>query len=223
VNYLGTRTVLETTSRAAPEARVILVSSAEMYGSASPGAEPFSEDSPLRPSSPYARCKAAADLLGGAFAARGLDVLRIRPFNHTGPGQTDAFVLPSFARQVAAIEAGESEPLLRVGNLASVRDFLDIDDVIDAYVRLLDRSVPAGVYNVASGVGVLIGDALRHLFELTGIEPRVEVNSDFFRPTDVSVGRAERLRSAAGWEPRIPFSQTLERLLDDWRKRISAS
>jgi nucleoside-diphosphate-sugar epimerase len=223
VNYLGTRTVLEATSRMAPEARVIVVSTADMYGSASPGAAPFSEASPLRPNSPYARSKAAADLIGGSFAARGLDVLRVRPFNHTGPGQTEAFVLPSFARQVAAIEAGAGEPLLRVGNLESVRDFLDIDDVIEAYARLLDRSVPADVYNVASGAGVLIGDALRSLCELASIEPRIEVHPDFFRPTDIAVGSAERLHSAAGWEPQVPFSTTLERLLNDWRERISVS
>jgi nucleoside-diphosphate-sugar epimerase len=223
VNYLGARTVLEAARRVVPEARVMLVSTADMYGSVSPGAEPFSEESPLRPGSPYARSKAAADLLGGAFAARGLDVVRVRPFNHTGPGQTDVFVLPSFARQVAAIEAGDCEPVIRVGNLVSVRDFLDIEDVIDAYVRLLDRGVPADVYNVASGEGVRIGDALRGLCELAGIEPRVEVNPDFFRPTDIAVGRAVRLRAVARWEPRVPFRRTLERLLDDWRERISAS
>jgi nucleoside-diphosphate-sugar epimerase len=95
--------------------------------------------------------------------------------------------------------------------------------VIDAYVRLLDRGVPADVYNVASGAGVRIGDALRSLCELAGIEPRVEVNPDFFRPTDIAVGRAVRLRAAARWEPRVPFRRTLERLLDDWRERISVS
>jgi len=223
VNYVGTRTVLEAARRVAPEARIILVSTADLYGSASPGAEPFSEESPLLPRSPYARSKAAADLLGGAFAARGLDVVRVRPFNHTGPGQTQVFVLASFARQVAAIEAGASEPVLRVGNLESVRDFLDIDDVIDAYVALLDRDVPADVYNIASGTGVRIGDAVSSLCKLAGIEPRVEVNPDFFRPTDIVVGRAEHLRSATGWEPQVPFRRTLERLLDHWRARISAS
>ena len=223
VNYLGARTVLEATQRVVPEARVLLVSTADMYGSVSPGTEPFSEESPLRPGSPYARSKAAADLLGGAFAARGLDVVRVRPFNHTGPGQTDVFVLASFARQVAAIEAGSCEPLIRVGNLVSVRDFLDIEDVIDAYVRLLDPGVPADVYNVASGTGVRIGDALRSLCEIAGIAPRLEVNPDFFRPTDIAVGRAARLRAAARWEPRVSFRQTLERLLDDWRERIGAS
>ena len=223
VNYVGTRVVLEAARRAAPEARVLLVSSADVYSSAAPGAEPFTEESPLRPSSPYARSKAAADLLGGVFAARGLDVVRVRPFNHTGRGQTDVFVLASFARQVATIEAGKREPVLRVGNLDSVRDFLDIEDVVDAYAQLLGRDVPAGVYNLASGVGVRIGDALKILCELAGIEPRVEVNPDYFRPTDIAVGAARRLHAETNWEPRIPFRQTLEQLLGGWREQISVA
>jgi nucleoside-diphosphate-sugar epimerase len=221
VNYVGTRAVLEAARKRAPGARVLLVSTSDLYGSAEPGDEPFDEASPLRPRSPYARCKAAADLLGGVFATRGLDVVRVRPFNHTGPGQTDAFVLASFARQVAAIEAGLKEPILRVGNLDSIRDFLAIDDVIEAYVRLLDPAHAAGVYNVASGSGVRIGDALRQLCELAGITPRIEVDPDFFRPTDVAVGRADRLREATGWSPRVPFGEILERLVRDWRARIT--
>jgi nucleoside-diphosphate-sugar epimerase len=223
VNYLGTRTVLDVTQRVLPNARVILVSSADLYGSTTPGAEPFSETSALRPRSPYARSKASADLLGGVYSARGLDVVRVRPFNHTGPGQTDAFVLPSFARQVATIEAGHSEPVMRVGNLDSVRDFLDIDDVIDAYVQLIDRAVPSGVYNIASGNGVRVGDALRSLCRLAGIEPRLEVNPEFFRPTDFAVGSAKPLREITEWRPRVPFESTLERLLDDWRGRVNAA
>jgi len=223
VNYLGTLTLLEGVKRTVPSARVILVSTADLYGSTEPGAAPFDESSQLRPHSPYARCKAAADLLGGVYADRGLEVVCVRPFNHTGPGQTDTFVLPSFARQVASIEAGLSEPSMRVGNLESVRDFLDIDDVIDAYVRLLDPAVPSGTYNVASGSGVRVGDALRGLCRLAGIAPKIEVDPDFFRPTDIAVGDSARLRAASGWQPRIPFERTLERLLDDWRGRVNGA
>jgi GDP-4-dehydro-6-deoxy-D-mannose reductase len=223
VNYLGTRTVLEVAQRTVPTARVILVSTADLYGSTEPGAPPFDESSELQPRSPYARCKAAADLLGGVYTERGLDVVRVRPFNHTGPGQTDTFVLPSFARQVASIEAGRSEPSMRVGNLDSIRDFLDIDDVTDAYIRLLDPMVASGTYNVASGAGVRVGDALRTLCSLAGIEPRIEVASEFFRPTDFAVGDSTRLRAATGWQPRVPFDRTLERLLDHWRGRVTAA
>lgn len=223
VNYLGTRTVLEVTRRAAPNARVILVSTADLYGSTKPGSPPFDESSELRPRSPYARSKAAADLLGGVYADRGLDVVRVRPFNHTGPGQTDTFVLPNFARQVASIEAGIAEPSLRVGNLDSVRDFLDVDDVTDAYLRLLDPKVASGTYNVASGRGLRVGDALRTLLSLAHIDPRIEVVPELFRPTDFAVGDATRLAAATGWQPSVPFDRTLERLLDHWRERVTVA
>jgi GDP-4-dehydro-6-deoxy-D-mannose reductase len=223
VNYVGTRTLLEAARRVVPKVRLLLVSTADLYGSSEPGGAPFEESSALRPRSPYARSKAAADLLGGAFADRGLHVIRVRPFNHTGPGQTDAFVLASFARQVAAIEAGASRAVMRVGNLDSVRDFLAIDDVVEAYVRLLDPAIAPGVYNVASGAGIRIGDALAGLCELAGVEPRVVVDPGFFRPTDVAIGRADRLRAATGWVPGVAFRELLRRLLDDWRARISAA
>jgi nucleoside-diphosphate-sugar epimerase len=213
VNYLGTRAVLEAARREAPAARILLVTSGEVYGSSAPGAAPFREDDPLAPGTPYARSKACADLLGARYARDGLDVVRIRPFNHTGPGQSQHFVAPSFARQVAAIAAGRSEPRLSVGNLASVRDFLDVDDVLDAYQRLLDPRVPAGVYNVASGVGRRIGDLLDTLIELSGARCEIEVDTVRVRPTDCAVGDASRLRAVTGWEPRIPWRETLRRLL----------
>jgi GDP-4-dehydro-6-deoxy-D-mannose reductase len=223
VNYLGTRSVLEAAARGAPEARVLLVGSAEEYGSAEPGSIPFTEAAPLCPRSPYARTKAAADLLGAGYAERGLDVVRARPFNHAGPGQPDAFVLASFARQVAEIESGRREPVLRVGNLDSMRDFLDIDDVIEAYVRLLDRGVPAGVYNVASGTGRPLGEHLQALLALAGLDPAIEVDPERLRPADFSVGNAGRLREATGWVPRVPLSRTLERVLGYWREQVRAS
>lgn len=223
VNYLGTRSVLEATARVASEARVLLVGSAEEYGSAEPGSAPFTEASPLRPRSPYARAKAAADLLGARYAQRGLDVVRVRPFNHAGPGQSDVFVLASFARQVAEIESRRREPVLRVGNLNSVRDFLDIEDVIEAYVRLLDPRVPAGVYNVASGNGAPLSDHLEALLALARLRPSIEVDPERLRPADFAVGDAGRLRRATGWAPRVPLSRTLERVLDYWRKRVAAS
>ncbi|MGH0030697.1 MAG: NAD-dependent epimerase/dehydratase family protein [Myxococcota bacterium] len=223
VNYLGSRSVFEGVLRAAPGARVVWVGSGEVYGVASPGATPFREDDPLRPRSPYARTKAGADLLAADYARRGLDVVRVRPFGHTGPGQSDAFVVPSFAHQLAEIAAGRLEPVLRVGNLDSVRDLLDVDDVVRAYAALLSRDVPAGVYNVASGVGRRIGDVLDALAALAGVTPRVEVAAERFRPTDHGVGDAGRLHDACGWSPEIPFETTLSRVMDDWRERVRGS
>jgi GDP-4-dehydro-6-deoxy-D-mannose reductase len=223
VNFLGARSVLEAAARAAPRARVLLACSADQYGPAALGDPPFTEASPQRPRSPYAYTKVAADLLGACYAARGLDVVRSRSFNHTGPGQGEGFVLPNFARQAVEIALGRREPVMRVGNLDSLRDFLDVEDVLEAYLALADPAVPAGAYNVASGRGVRIGDALDAILRLAGVEPRIEVESQRLRPTDQTLGDATRLREATGWAPRVPFETTLERLLDDWRERLSAS
>ena len=129
-------------------------------------------------------------------------MVRARSFNHTGPGQRDAFVAPSFARQIAEIAWGGRTPHLRVGNLDSVRDFLDVADVVDAYTLLLDRGVAPGAYNVASGRGVRSGDLLAQLLERAGIEPQIEVDPERLRPTDYAVGDASRLRAAAAWARR---------------------
>lgn len=223
VNFLGARAVLDAALHRAPDARVLLVSSGDAYGSAAPGAAPFVETDPLRPRSPYARTKACADLLGAVYAERGLEVIRTRSFNHTGPGQSDDFVASAFARQIAEIACGRRAPELRVGNLESVRDFLDVDDVVEAYARLLDRSVPAGAYNVASGRGVRIGDLLAQLLAHAQLEPRIDVDPERLRPTDCTVGDVTRLRAATGWAPRIPLSATLARLLEDWCNRLRAS
>ncbi len=223
VNFLGTHSVLAALEAAAPRARLLLVSSGQVYGSAPPGAAPFDERAPLRPGSPYAWSKAAADLLGRTFAERGLDVVRVRPFNHTGPGQSEAFVAASFARQIAEIEAGRRPARLAVGNLDAVRDFLDVEDVVAAYLRLLDRAVPAGIYNVASGRGRRVREILERLLKLARVRPEIEVDPLRFRPTDVSVGDASRLRGVSGWQPAIDLDDTLARLLDDWRARINAA
>lgn len=223
VNFLGTQAVLEAVRTHAPRARTLLVCSADAYGSAAPDAPPFSEASPLVPRSPYARSKAAAEMLGRAHAEAGLDVVCTRSFNHTGPGQGDAFVLSSFARQAAEIAAGVSEPELRVGNLDSVRDFLDVEDVVRAYVGLLEPKVQSGVYNVASGRPVRIGDALDTILRLAGVAPRVEIDPERFRPTDRAVGDATRLRDAIGWEPAVPLEDTLARVVAYWRERVAAA
>jgi GDP-4-dehydro-6-deoxy-D-mannose reductase len=132
-------------------------------------------------------------------------------------------VAASFARQIAEMEAARREPVMHVGNLAAVRDFLDVRDVVDAYVRLLDRTrAPAGAYNVASGVGRSIVELLETLIERSAVRPRVEVDAARFRPARPMIGDATRLRRATGWSPTIPFETTLAALLDDWRARVSA-
>jgi GDP-4-dehydro-6-deoxy-D-mannose reductase len=202
---------------------VLLIGSADQYGTTDSSSEPFTEASPLKPTSVYARSKAEADQLGVTFADVGLPIVRVRAFNHSGPGQPDSFVLSSFARQIAEIESGQREPVMRVGNLDSVRDFLDVADVVDAYVRLLDAQVEPTAYNVCSGVGVQLRVLLDALLERSTTQPRIESDPERFRPTDFSIGDASRLRAATGWEPTVPIEQTLERLLSYWRQKVSES
>jgi GDP-4-dehydro-6-deoxy-D-mannose reductase len=223
VNFLGAQALLAAVARRAPRARVLLVGSGECYGALPEGAPPADERTPLRPRSSYAHTKAAADLLGAAWAARGLDVVRVRAFSHTGPGQPDAFVLSGFARQLVEIEKGLSEPILRAGNLDSIRDFLDVRDVVEAYAALLDPRAPAAAYNVASGVGLRVGQLLERLMQRIGVRAEVRVEAARWRPADRSIGDARRLRAATGWAPRIALEQTLASLADDWRRRLSAS
>jgi GDP-4-dehydro-6-deoxy-D-mannose reductase len=223
VNFAGARNLLAAVARFTPRARVLLVASGEVYGPLAAEAPPFDERAPLRPASVYGRSKAAADLLGAAWSARGLDVVRVRPFNHAGPGQAEDFVLASFARQLCRIEKGKQDRALRVGNLESIRDFLDVRDVVAAYAALLDRGVPAGAYNVASGRGWRIGTLLDRLMEIVGVRAEIRVEAGRLRPADRSVGDASRLRSATGWAPRIAIEVTLASLADDWRRRVSAA
>ena len=216
LNFLGTRTLLGAIERCRPAARVLLIGSADQYG-ARPGVDTtLDESSPLEPRSPYARTKAAAELLGQAAAARGLDVVRLRAFNHTGPGQSDAFVVSSFARQLADIRRGRQPPRMRVGNLDSVRDFLHVRDVLEAYVALLDPGVPADVYNVASGRATSIREVLERLVAIAGVDPIIEIDPERWRPTDGAVGCAARLRAATGWQPRVSLEEILHELYSDW-------
>jgi GDP-4-dehydro-6-deoxy-D-mannose reductase len=223
VNYLGTLSVLRGAQHCGSQPRVLLIGSADQYGTTDSSSEPFTEASPLKPTSVYARSKAEADQLGVTFADVGLPIVRVRAFNHSGPGQPDSFVLSSFARQIAEIESGQREPVMRVGNLDSVRDFLDVADVVDAYVRLLDAQVEPTAYNVCSGVGVQLRVLLDALLERSTTQPRIESDPERFRPTDFSIGDASRLRAATGWEPTVPIEQTLERLLSYWRQKVSES
>jgi GDP-4-dehydro-6-deoxy-D-mannose reductase len=217
VNLEGARSVIGALEQHAPGARLLLVGSGDMYGVMAPGDAPRSERDPLAPRSPYARSKAAAEVLGNEAAARGLDVIRLRPFNHTGAGQTPQFVASDFAKQVSEIAAGRRAPQMRVGNLDSLRDFLHVDDVLDAYLGLLDRGAPADIYNVASGEGTSIRDLLDMLCDIADVAPDVEIDPERFRPTDWVIGDASRLRKATGWKPTRTLRDALVELVEYWR------
>lgn len=221
INYLGTRNLLDIVERRMPDVRVLLVGTADGYTTTWADAPAYTEVTPLRPASPYARTKVACELLGALAAERGLNIMRTRSFNHTGAGQADVFVASSFARQIAEIANGIREPRMAVGNLDSVRDFLDVEDVISAYILLLDPGIEPDVFNVASGVPVKIATLLETLTELAHVEPEVSINPEYFRPTDQLVGDSSRLQNATGWRPKISLRETLGALLGDWRRQTA--
>jgi GDP-4-dehydro-6-deoxy-D-mannose reductase len=221
-NLSGTLALAEAVMRHVPACRVVLASTGEVYGLSFRAIEPLDETAVLAPANPYAASKAAADLAVGEMALRGLDVVRVRAFNHTGPGQSANFVVSAFARQVARIAAGLQEPVLRVGDLNRWRDFLDVRDVCEGYVAALNIAAASGaVFNLASGTPRRIGDILDALIARTGIAPRIETEVGRLRPTDVErvVGNSQAARAGLGWAPQIAWEQTLDDVLSDWRGR----
>jgi GDP-4-dehydro-6-deoxy-D-mannose reductase len=223
LNFVGTRTLLRAVETICPSARVLLIGSADQYAPTVAGSRGLDEQTPLQPRSPYARSKAAAELLGQSAAARNLDVVRIRAFNHTGRGQPDHFVVSSFARQVADIRRGRQDPVLRVGNLESVRDFLHVQDVLDAYLALLDPAVPADVYNVASEHAISIREVLDRLIAMAEISPIIETDPERWRPTDWLLGDASKLRALTDWKPRISLQAILREVYEGWLETESGS
>ena len=226
VNLLGTLALARAILQHAPGCRFVFASSAEVYGSSFRSGAALDEAALLAPGNTYAATKAAADLALGALAAEGLQVVRLRPFNHTGAGQSADFVLPAFARQIARIEAGQQPPVLRVGALEPRRDFLDVRDVCEAYVACVRaRSLESGlVLNLASGVPRRIGDVLDALRRLAGVEAAVETGTALLRTSEIASasGNAARAHVMLGWRPRTPWETTLRAVLDDWRERVRA-
>jgi GDP-4-dehydro-6-deoxy-D-mannose reductase len=219
VNALGTLNVLQAAGRCARKPKVVVVSSSEVYGRG--GGTAFDESAELRPVTPYAASKVAAEFLGlQAFLGDGLPVVRVRPFNHVGPGQGEGFVVSALARRVA--EAERSGGTVAVGNLAAMRDFTDVRDVVRAY-RLLALSGEAGeVYNVASGRGVTIQSIADTLVSLATGPVRLEQDPALVRAVDVPVllGDPSKLRRRTGWEPAVPLDATLGDVLAYWRQRL---
>jgi GDP-4-dehydro-6-deoxy-D-mannose reductase len=222
-NVLGLVNLLDGARRRGLRPAVLVVGSAEEYGPARPEEIPLKEDTPLRPSSPYAVSKVAQAALARLYGpAGGMKVVLTRTFHHTGPGRGEAFAESSFARQVAEVEAGLRPPVLHVGNLDAVRDYTDVRDVVRAYWDLLEKGEGGAVYNVCSGRGRRIGELLDGLLAASGARVDTKVDPARLRPADVPVlvGDPARLHAATGWRPRIPLERTLRDLLDDWRQRI---
>lgn len=222
VHVFGTLNIANAILELAPGCSFLSIGSGEVYGASARSGLSLDETSVLEPLSEYAVTKAAADLALGAMANKGLRSIRLRPFNHTGPGQSEQFVIPSFAKQIAGIEAGLLPPVLKVGNLEAERDFLDVRDVVSAYVSAIGVSddLAAGiVFNVASGVPIRIRDLLDKLLALSTCAIRVEQDAARTRANDTPrfVGDATRARRLLGWSPQWAIDETLGGVLDHFR------
>ena len=225
VNVIGQLHIFEACRQLGLQPRIQIACSSEEYGLVHPDEVPITESNPLRPLSPYAVSKVAQDMLGYQyFKSYGLPIIRTRGFNHTGPRRGEVFVVSNFAKQIAEIEAGQREPVIRVGNLDAIRDFTDVRDMVRAYWLALEKGIPGEVYNIASGKGWKIRDILERLLSLTEQNIDIQTDPNRLRPSDVMIliGDASKFRKTTGWEPRIPFEQTLRDTLNYWRQRIRA-
>jgi GDP-4-dehydro-6-deoxy-D-mannose reductase len=223
-NVEGTANVLDA-ARAAGARRVLVVGSAEEYGRVDPADLPLTEDAPLRPTTPYGASKVAASYLAlQAHLASGLETVRLRPFNHTGPGQPPRFVVPALAQRIARAEAaGDDE--VRVGSLDPVRDLTDVRDVVRAYRLAASHAEAGAVYNVCSGRGITIAEIAETLVGRAHRPLHLVVDPELVRPVEVPrlVGDATRLRAATGWEPQIPLGETLDAVLAEARAAVARS
>ncbi len=223
LNLGGTLNLLEAVRKSGLAPRVVLVGSGVSYGNPAPEHLPVTESCPMRPNNPYSSSKAAADLLGVQHALEhGANIVVVRPFNHAGPRQSSRYVLGALARQVAEVELGR-KARVEVGNLEVVRDFTDVRDVVRGY-RLLAGGGDAGeIYNLGSGRGTKLADALADLTSLARVPIEVHVDPARVRPVDLPllVADPSKLRAATGWEPRISIGQTLGDMLQDWRDTLA--
>jgi GDP-4-dehydro-6-deoxy-D-mannose reductase len=222
-NLIGNVNIYEAIRRLRLSPRMMVACSSEEYGLVLPDEVPITEENPIRPLSPYAVSKVGQDFLAYQyFRSYGIQVVRTRAFNHTGPRRGDVFVTSNFSRQIARIEVGKQEPIIRVGNLNAVRDFTDVRDIVRGYRMAVEMGEPGEVYNLASGKGIKIQDMLNILVGKSKARIEIQVDKDRLRPSDVEIliGDAGKFHKKTGWEPRIPLEQTLSDLLEYWRLHV---
>jgi GDP-4-dehydro-6-deoxy-D-mannose reductase len=225
-NVVATGNLFEAVRKFAPRARVLFISSSDVYGLPGRGEHAFREDDPVEALSPYAYTKLAGELLCRFYVkVERLDIVVARPFPHTGPGQTADFVFPDWASQIARIEKGLAEPVIRVGNLEVRRDYADVRDVVRAYLLLLRKGRSGETYNVCTGRAVFLKDILAGLAALASKPVRVEVDPAKLRKTDIPflAGDGSKIRRETGWEAEIPLDRTLRDLVESWRRGAAGS
>lgn len=203
--------------------RVLITSSADVYGIVKKEDLPIDEDTPLMPTSPYSVSKIAQDYLGlSYFLSYGLKIVRVRPFNHIGPRQSPNFVVSSFAKQIAEIEKGKKEPILRVGNLDSKRDFTNVKDMIYAYFLAIEKGKYGDVYNIGTGISYKMSEILNKLISMSSVRIKIKKDMTLFRPGDNPnlICDCEKFMKLTGWKPAVSIDETLENTLDYWRNII---
>lgn len=203
--------------------RILIVSSADVYGMVSRKSIPIDEDTPFTPTNSYAVSKITQDFLGLQYSiSYGLPIVRVRPFNHIGPRQSPQFVISSFAKQIAEIEKGTKENILHVGNIKAKRDFTDVRDVVRAYSLIIEKGKSAEVYNIGSGVSYKISDILDILLSFSKVKIAIQIDPSLLRPGDTPdfICNNQKIKKTINWEPAIPIEQTLKDTLDYWRNIV---
>jgi len=224
-NILGELNIFEAVRRLDINPFIQIAGSSEEYGLVAKKDIPITEDTPLKPLSPYAVSKVGQDLLAYQYyKSYKLNVVRTRAFNHTGPRRGEPFVCSNFAKQIALIENKLQEPVIYVGSLSAIRDFTDVRDVVEAYWLSLEKGKPGEVYNIASGRGYSMQEVLDILFSFTKVKIKVKQDEKRMRPSDVPVliGDYAKFQKLTGWKPDILFKKTLEDLLNYWRDKVES-
>jgi|SRR5579885_74641 len=205
------------------QTKVLIVLSADVYGYVQPEDLPIDENTPFRPGNPYAVSKVACDFLAYQYwRSYKLPIVRVRPFTHIGPGQKTGFVTSDFAKQIAEIEKGKQEPIIRVGNLDAKRDFTDVRDIVRAYALLMEKGETGDVYNIGSGVSHKIEEVLMYFVDHAKVKVSKETDPNKLRPSDIPdfVADYSKLNKLTGWKPEIPFATSLQEILEYWRKTV---
>ena len=222
-NVLGQLNVIRAMQAHAPAARLLVVSSSNVYGMVEAADLPVDESAPFRPADPYAVSKVGQEMLAVQYGqSHGLPSVRARPFNHVGPRQAPDFVIARFARELARMEAGLQPPTLKVGNLSARRDFTDVRDVAQAYWLALEKGTPGAVYVIGSGTARSIDEMLQIMLGLARVDVHVETDPALLRPGDLPVLQANprAFQARTGWRAAIPLERTLADTLDYWRGRV---
>lgn len=223
VNIKGSINVMDAVRELFYKPRVLLIGSGEEYGHIRPGETPITEENLLRPGNIYAATKACQNMIGSIYSkAYDLELMMVRAFNHIGPGQAPMFVVSDFCKQVAEIEKGLREPVMKVGNLAAKRDFTDVRDVVKSYVKLIQAGKAGETYNVGSGNAKAIQEILDLIVSMSSSEVKVEIDPNKIRPVDVPIIEADiaKINELTGWKPEIPLEQTIRETLDYWRAHV---